>query len=389
MTASARETSAREGIDAAAKCRWRTDTAREKAPWRARAGAGTRARAMARVGMRRLLALALAALVVACGWSGWAIEARWATGGTMRSPSWAAVLTSPWARERVANAERICEIVVESVSVGCALANGTRIDEDAAAMVEARGYIAAFEPYDVADHSDKTWTPSRVLRLLRRPFKFYAHRTADKRKTRLYESTADRATRAASIGNLALYGIMATFVSEPPHWASDPPTRSPPLVDIWPDVKTALAKAAEIDRLYPEARRESILLFEDDANVVSPTARAFRDEIDSLMRALPRDWDILSLDPHPRFCEESTLRHPSHRTSLRRRVYRTYTTFSRTTALVVSRRGATKILARLPTNIVVDMFLARMLRQGQLTVYVACDASAVRQRESALPSLGG
>ena len=298
-------------------------------------------------------------------------------------------MTSPWAPGRVANAEKICALAVESVSCGCALANGTRIDEDAAALVESRGYIAAFEPYAVADHGDKRWTPLRVLMLLSRPFKFYAHRTADVRKTRLYESVGDRAKRAAGIGNLALYGIMATFVSEPPRWASDPPTRPPPLVDLWPDVKTALAKAKEIDRQYPEARRESILLFEDDANVVSPTPRALRDEIDSLMRELPRDWDIFSLDPHPKFCEQSALRHPRRRTSLRRRVYRTYTTFSRTTAMVVSRRGASKILTRLPTNIVVDMFLARMLRQGQLAIYVACDASAVRQRESVIASLGG
>lgn len=345
---------------------------------------------MACVGTRRCRACALAAIALVTVWSASATLEGWVRDETVRLPSWAAVLTSPWVPERVANAESICALVVESVSVGCALANGTRIDEEAAAMVEARGYIAAFEPYAAADHGDKTWTPSRVLRVMRRPFKFYAHRTADKRKTRLYESESDRAKRAAGVGNVALYGIMATFVSEPPHWASDQPKRAPALVDLWPDVKTALIKAREIDRRYPEARRESILLFEDDANVVSPTPRALRDEINALMRSLPRDWDILSLDPHPRFCHESTLRHPSRRTSLRRRVYRTYTTFSRTTAMIVSRRGATKILARLPTNIVVDMFLARMLRQGQLNIYVACDASsAVRQRESAIPSIGG
>lgn len=366
---------------------------RKSAVMHARAFRPTRARAAKSTSFLVLvvliaLAYAYAAVIASEGvFNDASRSLRW------RSPLYAAVLTATWSHERVLNAQRICEFASTIAEFGCVIKNATVIDEDAARAIEARGYIERFEAYEHAE-SDLGWTPRRVIGVMMRPLKFYAHKSADRRKVRLYERAEDRTRRAGSIGNLALFGILAQFVSEP---TVDSSTIEQSLVrtsdDLWPDVGEALERARERDRTYQRSSRsdydDSILLFEDDANVVSPSPDALRSELMALIQTLPTGWDILSLDPHPNFCREPFWKHPSAPTSLKRRVHRTYSTFSRTTAIVVSRRGALKILRNLPTNIVIDMFIARILRQGGLRIYLACDNGIVRQVDSSVTSLGG
>ena len=94
-------------------------------------------------------------------------------------------------------------------------------------------------------------------------------------------------------------------------------------------------------------------------------------------------------DAHPNFCRESLFKHPGRAVSRRHGLFQTYTTFSRTTHIFVSRRGALRILEELPSDIVIDMFLARALRLGKLKIYIACDNGIVDQATSEFQSLGG
>jgi len=71
------------------------------------------------------------------------------------------------------------------------------------------------------------------------------------------------------------------------------------------------------------------------------------------------------------------------------KVYQTYTTFARTAATVVSWNGAMKLLRRLPADVAVDTFIAKIMRQGVLNVFVACDNNVIRQQISTMDSIGG
>jgi hypothetical protein len=68
------------------------------------------------------------------------------------------------------------------------------------------------------------------------------------------------------------------------------------------------------------------------------------------------------------------------------KLFRAFTTFSRTTVIVVSWKGAMQILRHLPSSLVIDMYLARLLRLNELKIYVSCDG-IVRQHESEIKSI--
>ena len=224
-----------------------------------------------------------------------------------------------------------------------------------------------------------------LTRVLATPRAVYASVTADVVKHQLY---VGEDARLSSIGNLAMFGILANFVREGASAASSDATQSGFNYSsaLWPNAGEAARVGAERLRRDPSVRRRAILLLEDDANI---DFERFASKIDGLMRALPRGWDVLALDSHPEFCGVARRWPLSASASGKRNgveLHRAYTTFSRTTALVVSWQGALRILRRLPSSLVIDMFLARLLRLGALRIYVSCDG-IVRQQNSAIPSI--
>ena len=311
---------------------------------------------------------------------------------TRPRPTMAVVLTSPWVTERVVNAKKICGLVSSFARDGCALAMSSVVDEDAASAIERSGYMARFRRSARDDAaSGKRFGFWSTVRAVTRPREYYARKVSEKKKTRLYEEGDARSRRPGSVGNLGALGVVARFAS----------AETLPVVNatedgigtlagsIWPNVKDAIARAKAFNRAHPERMGDSIALFEDDANVVVGSAEAYAEKVSSVMRRLPKRWDILTFDTHPRFCRESFFKHPSRAVSRRHGLFQTYTTFSRTTHLFVSRRGALRILEQLPTDIVIDMFLARALRLGKLKIYVACDGGIIDQGASEFQSLGG
>jgi hypothetical protein len=150
----------------------------------------------------------------------------------------------------------------------------------------------------------------------------------------------------------------------------------------------------EAERRDRAVREQSIVIFEDDANV---DFELFERKFGTLLNSVPDDYDIISLDANPEYCRESVWRAPSswlHRVRVRRptnadegvKLFRAFTTFSRTTVIVVSWKGAMQILRHLPSSLVIDMYLARLLRLNELKIYVSCDG-IVRQHESEIKSI--
>ena len=137
------------------------------------------------------------------------------------------------------------------------------------------------------------------------------------------------------------------------------------------------------------------LTFEYNAALVASSPSLFASEMRTLLATLPPNWDLLDLDPHPDFCDGSLWRQPKRRVvsgsamPSNMKVYQTYTTFSRTAATVVSWNGAMKLLRRLPADVAVDIFIAKIMRQGALNVFVACDNNVIRQQTSTMGSIGG
>ena len=308
-------------------------------------------------------------------------------------PSVAVVVTSPWASERAANARRICALAGTFARDGCALAISTEIDEKAATRIEEAGYVRRFQrsAREEAALGGKFGFRS-AARATRRPREYYARKVSEKKKTRLYEEGDERSRRPGSVGNLVgVFGVLARFATEEtlPTVNATEDGIGTLAGDMWPNVKDAIARAKAFNRAHPERMGDSIALFEDDANVVVASAEAYAEKVSSVMRRLPRRWDLLSFDAHPNFCRESFFKHPSRAVSRRHGLFQTYTTFSRTTHIFVSRRGALRILEELPSDIVIDMFLARALRLGKLKIYIACDNGIVDQATSEFQSLGG
>ena len=308
-------------------------------------------------------------------------------------PSVTVVVTSPWASDREANARRICALAGTLARDGCALAMSTEIDEKAATRIEEAGYMRRFQrsAREEAALGGKFGFRSAV-RAMRRPREYYARKVSEKKKTRLYEEGDERSRRPGSVGNLVgVFGVLARFATEEtlPTVNATEDGIGTLAGDMWPNVKDAIARAKAFNRAHPERMGDSIALFEDDANVVVASAEAYAEKVSSVMRRLPRRWDLLSFDAHPNFCRESFFKHPSRAVSRRHGLFQTYTTFSRTTHIFVSRRGALRILEELPSDIVIDMFLARALRLGKLKIYVACDNGIVDQATSEFQSLGG
>ena len=202
------------------------------------------------------------------------------------------------------------------------------------------------------------------------------------------------------IGNLGLFGILADFVSEEIEDGRNQldtmtrQQRSPYM--LWRNVSEAIAKGEYSERLHATSvKKTAIVMFEDDATLVASSPSLFASEMRTLLATLPPNWDLLDLDPHPDFCDGSVWRQPKRRVvsglamPSNMKVYQTYTTFSRTAATVVSWNGAMKLLRRLPADVAVDMFIAKIMRQGALNVFVACDNNVIRQQTSAMGSIGG
>lgn len=137
------------------------------------------------------------------------------------------------------------------------------------------------------------------------------------------------------------------------------------------------------------------MMFEDDATLVASSPSLFASEMRTLLATLPPNWDLLDLDPHPDFCDGSVWRQPKRcvvsglAMPSNMKVYQTYTTFSRTAATLVSWNGAMKLLRRLPADVAVDILIAKIMRQGALNVFVACDNNVIRQQTSTMGSIGG
>lgn len=304
----------------------------------------------------------------------------------------AVVLTSPWVSERVENAKRICGLVSSFARDGCALAMSSVVDEDAARAIEERGYIARFRrsARDEAALGGRFgfWSAVRVVT---RPREYYARKVSERKVMRLYEEGDAPSRRPGSVGNLGLFGVLARFASAETLLVVNATEDGIGTLagSIWPNVKDAIARAKAFNLAHPERMLDSIAVFEDDANVVVGSAEAYAEKVSRIIRRLPIDWDILTFDTHPKFCRESFFKHPSRAVSRRHGLFQTYATFSRTTHLFVSRRGALRVLEELPTDIVIDIFLARALRLGKLKIYVACDNGVVDQGTSEFQSLGG
>lgn len=129
----------------------------------------------------------------------------------------------------------------------------------------------------------------------------------------------------------------------------------------------------------PVSNHSAILIFEDDANL----RPEFEASILGMLPELPPDWDILDLDPAPRLCGNGSWwnMHPKSRVpNSQYQLYRSHVAFTRTTAVVYSAQGARTILAHLPTSLVVDLHVARLLRLGILAVYVSCDGLVVQSK---------
>jgi len=266
--------------------------------------------------------------------------------------------------------------------------SGRRRDfvNESASATTTRGEVAKAEEMSTRERAgEKVLWFKALTRVLATPRAVYASVTADVVKHQLY---VGEDARLSSIGNLAMFGILANFVREGASAASSDATQSGFNYSsaLWPNAGEAARVGAERLRRDPSVRRRAILLLEDDANI---DFERFASKIDGLMRALPRGWDVLALDSHPEFCGVARRWPLSASASGKRNgveLHRAYTTFSRTTALVVSWQGALRILRRLPSSLVIDMFLARLLRLGALRIYVSCDG-IVRQQNSAIPSI--
>lgn len=312
----------------------------------------------------------------------------------------AAVLTATWVPDRVENAKRICNLAEDALGVRCHVVKATKLDEDSDALDEIRmkGYFNHFQNYFTTKTNAAETYVAHVLKILLHPRVAYAHIISDGPKGRLYQMDGERVSqiKLGSIGNLGLFGILADFVSQE---ISDGRYRQPSYA-LWRNVSAAIAMGEETEVLHANTvRKKAIMMFEDDAALVASSPSLFASEMRTLLATLPSDWDLLDLDPHPDFCDGYLWRQPKRRvvsnlgmsslSSSSVKVYQTYTTFSRTAATVVSWNGAMKLLRRLPADVVVDIFIAKIMRQGALNVYVACDNTILRQKDSTMVSIGG
>lgn len=116
--------------------------------------------------------------------------------------------------------------------------------------------------------------------------------------------------------------------------------------------------------------RTLFLYVEDDADV--PEAAFFESRLlrlaDEAERAYPR-WDVLSLAPVPATCARSAAL-PWF--DARSQLVHPRLAFSRTTAVAVSHRGVERLLAALPADNVIDLWMRRLMRQGQLNILLHC-----------------
>ena len=100
-----------------------------------------------------------------------------------------------------------------------------------------------------------------------------------------------------------------------------------------------------------------------------------------LSRSFPPGWDLVSLLPTPGLCArarwlpwypDNELIHPR-------------LAFSRTTALVFSPKGVQTLLRALPADNTVDMWYRRLMRAGELDVYIHCGGLVTLSPDAAIP----
>ena len=129
------------------------------------------------------------------------------------------------------------------------------------------------------------------------------------------------------MGNLVgVFGVLARFATEETLRDGGDATEDgigTLAGDMWPNVEDAIVRAKAFNRAHPERMGDYIALFEDDANVVVASAEAYAEKVSSVMRRLPRRWDILTFDTHPNFCRESFFKHPSRAVSRRHGLFQT------------------------------------------------------------------
>ena len=276
------------------------------------------------------------------------------------------------------------------------------MDGDALDEVRAKGYFKHFQSYFKTKKNPEETYLAHIWRVLLHPWVAYAHITSDVHKGRLYQMDGERIAQVklGGTGNLGLFGILADFVSEEIGEGRNQldtvtrERRSP--YTLWRNVSAAIAKGEDSKCLHATTvGGKAIMMFEDDATLVASSPSLFASEMRTLLATLPPNGDLLDLDPHPDFCDGSLWRQPKRRIvsglamPSNMKVYRTYTTFSRTAATVVSWNGAMKLLRRLPADLAVDIFIAKIMRQGALNVFVACDNNVIRQQTSTMGSIGG
>ena len=120
----------------------------------------------------------------------------------------------------------------------------------------------------------------------------------------------------------------------------------------------------------PEVASRTLYVYlEDDADL-GDAPGAFEARLLALAQALPRAWDVLSLTPAPRVCENSA-RLPWYDAASG--LVRPRLAFSRTTAVVYSQRGVARLLAALPADNIVDLWYRRLMRQGKLAILLHCN----------------
>ena len=127
--------------------------------------------------------------------------------------------------------------------------------------------------------------------------------------------------------------------------------------------------AAAAEAAGPAAAARTLYVYlEDDADLGAEPAE-FGEKLLALAEHLPSSWDVVSLAPKPRVCTLSALL-PWYRSWSA--LVRPRLAFSRTTALVYSARGVGRVLAELPVNNAVDLWMRALMRQGKLVIMLHC-----------------
>ena len=131
---------------------------------------------------------------------------------------------------------------------------------------------------------------------------------------------------------------------------------------------------------------DSIALFEDDANAVVASAEAYAEKVSSVMRRLPRWWDLLSFG-RAQLLSRVLLQAPeSSGVPTTRIISDVHHLLQDDAHLRLQTRRASNL--RGAPDDVIDM-LPQRASARKLKIYVACDNGIVDQATSEFQSLGG